>query len=305
MIYMKQISFFVDRLDYQKKGILPNGTVGFIDTSRYYVEYLKHYFQNSDIKVEAYFEPNIELAKKADIILPRFERPYNKTKWNFLDELLQLEEENPNKLFVNSPKTMKRFYQKHYLKEIISCISPSVFSKDVDEIMEFVKTQEKFVLKPIDGNKGEGVEIYTHDHFKNESELKKYIQTYLKKYPEIIAQQYNQFILQGDARHNIINGELISCYNRLNGSSGKSNMHAGGRAEFKKPTEKDYEIVNYLKPFLQKNNILLAGVDIVYDTVLEVNMHSPGGGLRADSINNNNMTAYHLAKFFESYLQKK
>jgi glutathione synthase len=57
----------------------------------------------------------------------------------------------------------------------------------------------------------------------------------------------------------------------------RSNMSAGGYAVKANVTSEMINLVKAIKPFLLENGIFLAGLDIVDNKLLEINVHSPGG----------------------------
>lgn len=59
--------------------------------------------------------------------------------------------------------------------------------------------------------------------------------------------------------------------------NGWSNMHAGGTAEAVKITDEMLRLVEMVRPKLLSDGMVLVGLDIVGDKLMEANVFSPGG----------------------------
>jgi glutathione synthase len=56
----------------------------------------------------------------------------------------------------------------------------------------------------------------------------------------------------------------------------RSNIHAGGKAKPVKITERQLRVAELIRPKLVEDGMFLVGIDIIGDTILEVNVFSPG-----------------------------
>ena len=59
------------------------------------------------------------------------------------------------------------------------------------------------------------------------------------------------------------------------GDDFRGNLAAGGKAEVRELNDRDFEIVNDIKPKLIENGILVAGIDILGSFVNEISITSP------------------------------
>jgi glutathione synthase len=55
----------------------------------------------------------------------------------------------------------------------------------------------------------------------------------------------------------------------------RGNLAAGGRAEGRVLTEKDWWIANQVGPTLREKGLVFAGLDVIGDTLTEINVTSP------------------------------
>ncbi len=102
----------------------------------------------------------------------------------------------------------------------------------------------------------------------------------------VIAQQFLPGGVEGDTRLFVMNNEPLRCNGKIaaihrqrkvGDRDIRSNMTAGSIAVKAEVTDKMIELVTVIKPFLSDNGIFLAGLDIVDNQLLEVNVLSPGG----------------------------
>ena len=283
------------------------------DTTRYFYQILK----DNNIPVDVSFQPTIEPAKKARIILPRFEvpEPTNKEHFkqysSFLKDLQALEDVSLDKIFWNSPTTMLNNFNKEYLsdKEVSPLLNKTIITNNIFEMITFMQTLEHkdnpVIIKPRNGSKGAGITQAFVDEFDLEKKLFDYINIYGDHEKKIIMQEYNPFIeTEGDTRLNVIDGELVSGFTRkANNGSITANIHTGGSAHIYTPTQRDIDLVNSLKPYLKKEGIGLAGIDVSGGYLMEINMLSPGGAVRADYLNKNSDTKEFFLQKIKSYLK--
>ena len=59
------------------------------------------------------------------------------------------------------------------------------------------------------------------------------------------------------------------------GDDFRGNLAVGGKAEVRELNDRDFEIVNAIKPKLIENGILVAGIDILGSFLTEINVTSP------------------------------
>jgi glutathione synthase/RimK-type ligase-like ATP-grasp enzyme len=283
------------------------------DTTRYFYEVLK----DNGITAEMCFESNIEKAKTAKIILPRFEVPeptnkeHFKNYYSFLKDLQALEDVSPDKIFWNSPTTMLNNFNKEYLsdKEVAHLLNKTIITNNISDMLDFMNSLENkdnpVIIKPRNGSKGAGIMQFFVDEFSLEKKLFNYLNFYGDNEKKIIMQEYNPYIEEeGDTRLNVIDGELVSGFTRKpkNGSI-TANIHTGGSAHIYAPTQREINLVNSLKPYLKKEGIGLAGVDVSGGYLMEINMLSPGGAVRADYLNKNTNTKDFFLQKIKSYLE--
>jgi glutathione synthase len=79
-----------------------------------------------------------------------------------------------------------------------------------------------------------------------------------------------------------------------------ANFHTGGIAKKVGLVRRDKKICNTLKPFLKKNKLFFAGIDVIGNYLTEINVTSPTGIQEINRLN-----GVRLEKFFWDRVEKK
>jgi glutathione synthase len=102
----------------------------------------------------------------------------------------------------------------------------------------------------------------------------------------VIVQEYLQDAVAGDTRLFLLNGEPLSYKGKIGAihrqrKSGdvdiRSNMAAGAIAVPARVTDSMLQLAELVRPRLLQDGIFFAGLDIVGDKIMEINVQSPGG----------------------------
>ena len=186
---------------------------------------------------------------------------------------------------INPTHMLRKASSKLYLQSFSPKIRPrSIISQDPEEIFAFVQLLHAqklpVILKPLRGTGGAGVFIVRPDDLSN---LNQIIET-LSQQDFIIAQEYLKAGQIGDVRLLLLKGEPIEIEGKValvarlrQGHDLRSNVAVGGKpsgAAFS--TEKE-EIVAEISHKLKSDAVFLAGLDIIGDKIVEINVFSPGG----------------------------
>ena len=174
---------------------------------------------------------------------------------------------------INRPSGIRNWNEKlaalHYPK-----FSPqTLISNDIKQIKNFAKNFNRITLKPIDGFGGKGIVFYK---FGDDEKIIK--QATENQSHKIIAQEYLPAATQGDKRILLLNGEPLGAILRLHADGEElNNLDAGATAHPSKLTATDKKICTAIKPGLIKQGIFFAGIDIIGDKLIEINVTSPTG----------------------------
>jgi glutathione synthase len=298
--------------------------IGNIDDSTDYLvrEILENHSQELSIQVSG--DANPELAKDYDVVLCRFDIPL-KTK--FLEDVAKYDD--GSRLFINPPLSKLEYSDKRYLERFIDSdiIPETLISDDSSQLAQFMQDIRgegyDLVSKPLDGNGGRG--IYKLSRVKGsvkDSEI--HIGSEKKAGLEDIAMDLtsngtNQIVLQrfldgiekyGDTRVNTVFYEPASAIVRLpKEGSFKGNISSGASSDKIELIERDYEIIDQVKPFLEETRGTWVGIDIIGSNsgryFGEVNFSSPGNLYEADKVNGNKKGVEFLIQRIKDWRPKK
>ena len=169
-------------------------------------------------------------------------------------------------------------YFQHFPEEVrpITCIT-----LDADEIKSFINSHDGYgVIKPLQGSGGQSVFVVTPDSGAN---LNQMIEAVTRD-GYAIVQEYLPKAVDGDLRLLTLNGRPLcvdgkyACFRRYNDSGdARSNITAGGKIDMAVPDEDALRLAEIVAPKLMRDGMYLAGLDIVGDKMMEINVDTPGG----------------------------
>ena len=169
-------------------------------------------------------------------------------------------------------------YFQHFPEEVrpVTCIT-----LDADEIKSFIQSHDGYgVIQPLQGSGGASVFVVTPDSGAN---LNQMIEAVTRD-GYAIVQEYLPKAVDGDLRLLTLNGRPLcvdgkyACFRRYNDSGdARSNITAGGKIDMAVPDEDALRLAEIVAPKLMRDGMYLAGLDIVGDKMMEINVDTPGG----------------------------
>jgi len=229
---------------------------------------------------------------KAKYVLIRQNPPFN---MDYVTSTLLLDTIKNKTTIINNPTSVRNISEKLFSINFLKFMPPTIFTKNIQEIVNFKKKYKKIVLKPIHGYAGKDI-LFLNDQFY----LKK-IKKYLKKINHVMAQTFLPGIKKGDKRVFIINGKVRGVIKRIpSKNSILSNLSQGGKAFKTILNSRELNISNHVAKKLKKQNIFFAGIDLVSNYLIgDINVTSPTG-LK----NHYDLTGINLAVVFWNTLEK-
>ncbi|MEZ4750008.1 MAG: glutathione synthase [Bdellovibrionota bacterium] len=197
-----------------------------------------------------------------------------------LDLAHQLQERGVRVL--NQPEGLRRSASKLYLSRFPETLHPRLFvSRRTEDLKEFLREMKKpAILKPLRGCGGKNVFLIRSA---KEPNLNQILST-LTERGYVMAQEYVPGPKPGDKRILLFEGKILArdgfsaIYRRVSPRGEiRSNMALGATAEKTELTLEDIQIVEQLRPQLQRDGLDFVGVDIVGNKVIEINVFCPGG----------------------------
>lgn len=221
-----------------------------------------------------------------DIIFIRTDPPFDE-KYSALSLILQIAEKGGVKIF-NSPKALVGHNEKLSTLDFHRYIPPTLISSMASELLDFTKSFEKIVFKPLNEMGGSGIFVVE----KNDPNIPSIIETLTKKSNnKIIVQKFLPEIEHGDKRILIFNGEIVNCCLTRTPQKGSyiGNLAAGGSASIEPLSTNDRKIASEVSEALAPQGFFILGLDIIGKNLTEINVTSPTGFREIDNLSKINV----------------
>ncbi len=207
-----------------------------------------------------------------DVVLMRQDPPFDMA---YITATHLLEHIHPKTLVVNNPVAVRNAPEKLLVMHFPQLMPPTLVSWDRQAIRDFRALHKDIIVKPLFGNGGIGVFRIKPDDENLGSLLDMF---FAASREPLMVQRYEAAVRKGDKRIILIDGEPLGAINRIpaEGDS-RSNMHAGGRPEPARLTERELEICAAIAPTLKAQGLLFTGIDVIGDYLTEINVTSPTG----------------------------
>lgn len=218
--------------------------------------------------------PALDLSLDAiDVAWMRKDPPFH-MGYIFNTYLLDLAEAR-GVLVLNRPLGLRNMNEKAWAMRFPELVPPSLLTQDMARIRAFAEELSTIVVKPLDGNGGEGVFIVRRDDPNIGVILEASTQHGQRK---ILAQRYLPEARLGDKRIILVEGEPVGAVLRVpQGIDHRGNIHVGARVEKTTLTAREREICATIGPALREAGQVFVGIDVIGDHLTEVNVTSPTG----------------------------
>ncbi|HSW05050.1 glutathione synthase [Aquabacterium sp.] len=210
--------------------------------------------------------------KDFDAIIMRKDPPFD-SEYFYATHLLEQAEREGARVF-NKPASLRDHPEKLAIMEFAAFTSPTLVTRDEEDVKQFHAQHKDIILKPLDGMGGMGIFRVGADGLN----LGSIIETLNRGgTTTIMVQRFVPEITQGDKRILVIGGKPVpfSLARIPQGSEIRGNLAAGGKGVAQPLSKRDYEIANALGPVLASRGLLLVGLDVIGDWLTEINVTSP------------------------------
>ncbi|MGI9310309.1 MAG: glutathione synthase [bacterium] len=207
---------------------------------------------------------------QSDVVWIRTDPPFDR---RYFYTTLLLDQLPPSTRIVNRPAALRGWNEKLAALDFPEYTPPTVVTNDRERIVNFAREQGRITLKPVDGFGGKGIVFFHAD-----DDPRAVIDATHNGRHWVIAQAYLPQARDGDKRVLLLNGEILGGILRLHADGADlNNLDAGGTAHPLELTARDREICAAIKPALIQRGVFFAGIDIIGDYLIEVNVTSPTG----------------------------
>ena len=207
-----------------------------------------------------------------DAVVMRKDPPFD-SEYFYATHLLGQAEREGARVF-NKPAALRDHPEKLAILEFPQFITPTLVTRDAAAVRRFHAEHRDIILKPLDGMGGMGIFRVGADGLN----LGSITETLNKDGAQtLMVQRYLPEIVQGDKRILVIGGVPVPhVLARIpQGSEIRGNLAVGGKGVARPLSARDAEIAGHIGPILAARGLLLIGIDVIGDSMTEINVTSP------------------------------
>jgi len=210
-----------------------------------------------------------------DVILMRKDPPFD-TEYIYSTYILERAADQ-GALVYNRPQGLRDMNEKVYTAWFPECCAPTLMTRDMHGMSEFLREHGKIVCKPLYGMGGRSIFVLDRDD-KNRNVVFETLTEYGTRYA-IVQRYLPEIVTEGDCRVLLIDGEPVPFALQRMPDAGdhRGNLAAGARALSRPLNDRDRWLCSVIGPKLKAAGMMFVGLDVIGDYVTEINVTSPTG----------------------------
>ena len=226
---------------------------------------------------EKWFElgpPTLMALGELDVILMRKDPPFD-TEFIYTSYLLE-RAELAGALVINKPSSLRDINEKAFTAWFPQCCPPTLITRSMTDMREFLAEHGRIVVKPLDGMGGRSIFVVS----KSDLNANVIFETLTDNDSRhAMAQLYIPEIRQGDKRVLIVDGQApeVVLARVPPENDNRGNLVMGAQPEVRPLTARDRWIAEQVGPVLRERGVVFAGLDVIGDYLTEINVTSPTG----------------------------
>ena len=209
-----------------------------------------------------------------DLVMVRNDPPFD-LEYYYLTQLMTIAERSGVSV-INNSFALRNYNEKLAILNFPELIPTTVVTKNRGILHDFLHTHGECVVKPLNLMAGRGIFKLSLNDVNYDAILESSTNYYTET---VMLQQFIPEVVHGDHRIFIVHGKVIEhCLWRIpQDNKIRGNIAAGGRGEVHPLTAEDYQIAAPIAKWLQENNIVFSGIDVIGNKLTEINITSPTG----------------------------
>ncbi len=210
-----------------------------------------------------------------DAILMRKDPPFD-MEYIYSTYILDRAREQGAPVF-NRPQGLRDMNEKAYTAWFPECCAPTLVTRDMHDMKEFLREHGKVVCKPLDGMGGRSIFVLEESD-KNRNVVFETLTDSGRRYA-IVQRYLPEIVSSGDCRVILVDGDPVPyALQRIpTPDDNRGNLAAGARAESRPLNERDRWLCSIIGPKLKAAGMIFVGLDVIGDYVTEINVTSPTG----------------------------
>jgi glutathione synthase len=220
-------------------------------------------------------QPTAARLGEFDVILMRKDPPFD-TEYIYSTYILERAQLQGAHVY-NRPQGLRDINEKVYTAWFPECCAPTLITRDMHDMGEFLSEHGKAVCKPLDGMGGKSIFVLEHGD-KNRNVVFETLTNYGSRYA-IVQRYLPEIVATGDNRIILVDGEPVPfALSRIPlPEDNRGNLAAGARAESRALNDRDRWLCAQIGPKLREAGMMFVGLDVIGDYVTEINVTSPTG----------------------------
>ena len=210
-----------------------------------------------------------------DVILMRKDPPFD-MEYIYSTYILDRAREQGAHVF-NRPQGLRDMNEKVYTSWFPECCAPTLVTRDMHHMSDFLREHGRAVCKPLDGMGGRSIFVLEQGD-KNRNVVFETLTDYGRKYA-IVQRYLPEIVTAGDCRVILVDGEPVpfALQRMPTDEDNRGNLAAGARAESRPLNARDRWLCSIIGPKLRAAGMMFVGLDVIGDYVTEINVTSPTG----------------------------
>ena len=219
--------------------------------------------------------PAVAKLGEYDVILMRKDPPFD-TEYIYTTYILDRAEDQ-GALVCNRPQGLRDMNEKVYTAWFPECCAPTLITRDMSDMGEFLREHGKAVCKPLHGMGGRSIFVLEAGD-KNRNVVFETLTEYGTRYA-IVQRYLRQIVIAGDCRVLLVDGDPVPfALQRIpDADDHRGNLAAGARAESRPLNDRDRWLCSVIGPKMKAAGMMFVGLDVIGDYVTEINVTSPTG----------------------------
>lgn len=210
-----------------------------------------------------------------DVILMRKDPPFD-TEYIYATYILE-RAQLQGALVVNRPDGLRDMNEKVYTAWFPECCAPTLITRDMADMAQFLREQGRAVCKPLEGMGGKSIFVLEQGD-KNRNVVFETLTDYGRRYA-IVQRYLPEIVTHGDCRVILVDGEPVpfALQRMPDAADNRGNLAAGATAHSRPLNDRDRWLCAQIGPRLAELGMLFVGLDVIGDYVTEINVTSPTG----------------------------
>lgn len=217
-------------------------------------------------------EPATEPLAELDVILMRKDPPFD-MEYVYATYLLEQAEQH-GVLVVNKPQSLRDANEKLYTAWFPECCPPTMVTREMARLYEFLAVEKQIILKPLDGMGGTSI-FRASEGDPNTNVIFETMTRHETRF--IMAQRFLPEIVDGDKRVLLIDGEPLPYALARVPAEGdaRGNLAAGASGVGVELTDRERWIASQVGPVVRDKGLVFVGLDVIGQHLTEINVTSP------------------------------